>query len=128
MYYVADTHALAWYFTDSPQLSRNAREVFDSAEKGGAVIIIPAIVLLECIDIAEKKKVPIDFEELILKITQGSNFLVSETTLGIITETSRVKGFKDLHDRVIVATAQLYDAHLISKDSIIRKLYKKTVW
>lgn len=128
MYYVADTHAFAWYLTDSPQLSRKARDIFGFAERGGAVIIIPATVLLECIDIADKKKVPVRFEELLLKISQGSNFIISEITLGIILETNRIKGLNDLHDRVIVATANLFGAPLISKDATIRKFYKKTIW
>ncbi len=128
MYYVADTHAFVWYLTDSSQLSRKARDVFDSAEKGEAIIIIPATVLLECIDIADKKKAPVRLEELLLKISQGNNFLVSEITLSIILETNRIKGLKDLHDRVIVATANLFDVPLISKDVIIKNFYKNTIW
>ena len=48
MYYVADTHAFIWYLTDDTKLSRIARDIFGSADKGEAVIIVPAIVLLEC--------------------------------------------------------------------------------
>lgn len=128
MYYVADTHAFVWYLTDSPQLSKYARDIFDSADRGEFIIIIPAIVLLECIDIADKKKVSLDFEEILLKLSQASNFVISEVTWTLILETNRMKGFKDIHDRVIAATANLFDASLISKDSVIKKLYKKTIW
>jgi predicted nucleic acid-binding protein len=47
---------------DSPKLSQKAKAVFDACERGDAVIIIPAIVLLECIDIFDKKKVNLNFE------------------------------------------------------------------
>src|SRR5687767_6542078 len=45
---VTDTHALIWYAT-GPQrkLGRRARAVFERAERGDAVIRIPALVLVE---------------------------------------------------------------------------------
>ncbi len=128
MYYVADTHAFIWYLADDKKLSRIARDVFDSADRGEVVIMVPAIVLLECIDIVDKKKVKVNFEEIVLKLSQASNFIISEVTWTLILETNRVKGFKDLHDRVIVATARLHDAKLLSKDSVIKKVYTKAVW
>jgi len=45
--YVTDTHALYWYLTASPQLSRAARDAFDEGARGEALIHIPAIVLAE---------------------------------------------------------------------------------
>lgn len=128
MYYVADTHAFIWYLTDSSQLSTGARRIFESCDRGEVIVIVPAIVLLECIDIVDKKKVNLDFESIILKLSQASNFIVSEVTWSLIFEANRTKGFKDLHDRVIVATARLFDASLISKDKMIKKLYKNTIW
>jgi predicted nucleic acid-binding protein len=78
MYYVTDTHSFIWYLADSPKLSLKARDIFDSCEEGKVTIIIPAIVLLECIDIFDKKKVDLNFKEIILKIFQADNFLFSE--------------------------------------------------
>lgn len=78
MYFVADTHSFLWYLTDSPKLSIRAAEVFNLVDQGNAIIIIPAIVLLECIDILDKKKVELRFGEIIYKISQASNFILSE--------------------------------------------------
>jgi PIN domain nuclease of toxin-antitoxin system len=33
-----------------------------------------------------------------------------------------------MHDRIIIATAKLFDANLISKDKEIKKIYPKTIW
>jgi PIN domain nuclease of toxin-antitoxin system len=33
-----------------------------------------------------------------------------------------------MHDRIIIATAKLFSAYLISKDREIKKTYPKTVW
>jgi len=128
MYYVTDTHSFIWYLTDSPQLSKKARNVFDLCDQGEVSIIIPAIVLLECIDILDKRKVDLKFEEIISKIFQATNFIFSEINWSLILEVNKIKGLKDLHDRIIVATAKIFDAYLISKDRKIKKFYKKTIW
>ena len=128
MYYVIDTHAFIWYLSDSPKLSKRAEEVFDICDKGEGVIVIPSLVLLEVMDILDKKKVDLDFEEIITKINQASNFIISEVNLSLILEANRVKGFKDIYDRVIVATAKIFDADLVSKDKVIKKYYKKIIW
>ena len=128
MYYIADTHAFLWYLMDSPKLSKRAREIFDLCDRGEVTIVISALVLLEVMDILDKKKVDLDFEEIITKITQASNFIISEINLSLILEANRIKGFKDIYDRVIVSTAEIFDAYLVSKDRIILKYYKKTVW
>jgi PIN domain nuclease of toxin-antitoxin system len=113
---------------DSPKLSQKARAIFNACERGEAVIIIPAIVLLECIDVFDKKKVNLNFEEIVLKILQANNFIFSEINWSLILEVNKVKGLKDLHDRIIVATAKIFDAFLISKDRMIKNFYKRTVW
>ena len=128
MYYVTDTHSFIWYLIDSPKLSSKAKNIFNLCERGETIIIIPAIVLLECIDILDKKKIDLNFEEIILRISQASNFIFSEISWSLIIEVNKIKGVKDLHDRIIIATAKLFNAFIISKDKIIKKFYKKTLW
>lgn len=128
MYYVIDTHAFLWYLTNDSKLSLKAREIFDLIDSGRAVAILPAIVLLECIDIFDKKKIILSFDEIVLKISQANNFIVSDINLSLILEVNKIKGFNDLHDRVIVATARSFNAKLVSRDRIIRGLHEQTVW
>lgn len=128
MYYVTDTHSFLWYLADSPQLSQKARAVFDACDRGEVTIIISAIVLLESIDIFDKKKIDLNFEDLVLKISQANNFIFSEINWSLILETNKVKGLKDLHDRIIIATAKVFEASLISKDETIRNFYERTIW
>jgi len=117
-----------WYLTNSPKLSPKARAIFDSCDRGEVTIIISAIVLLESIDIFDKKKIKLNFDEVILKILQANNFIFSEIDWSLVLKVNKIKGFKDLHDRVPVATAQLFNASLISKDRTIKNFYKKTTW
>ena len=128
MYYLTDTHAFLWYLTDSPKLSRKARAIFDSCDRSKVIIIISAIVLLESIDILDKKKIKFNFDEILFKILQANNFIFSEINWSLILKVNKIKGRKDLHDRILVATAQLFNAFLISKDKTIKNFYKKTIW
>jgi len=128
MYYVADTHSFLWYLIDSPKLSIRARSIFELSERNETIIIIPAIVLIESIDILDKKKIDLRFEQILLKISQSSNFILSNIDLSLILEINKTKSLNDLHDRTIVATAKIFDAHIISRDREIKKFYKKTVW
>ena len=57
--YVADTHALFWYFIASPLLGAQAQAAFDEGKQGQALIYIPAIVLAELYFLTEKKQCPI---------------------------------------------------------------------
>ncbi len=128
MYCVTDTHALLWYVTSDTRLSAQGYSIFASAEKGEIAIVVPAMVLLECIDVFDKKKVRFDFQGLILKIAESRNFIIAELNWNLILEVERTKGFRDIHDRIIVATARLFDAPLLSRDRIIRRVYGKTIW
>jgi len=128
MYYTTDTHALLWYLMDSKKLSLKARKCFDESDNGEATIIVPAMVLIECIDVIDKKKVNINFEEIILKMTQASNFMLSEINWSLIIEVNKLKTLKDLHDRIIIATAQIFNTPLITKDKTIQEYYSKTIW
>ena len=64
MRYVVDTHTLVWYFTRDEKLSSKAKEIIQEAEGGRNELIIPVIVLLEALDIQEKKKVQFNISEL----------------------------------------------------------------
>jgi PIN domain nuclease of toxin-antitoxin system len=61
MNYVADTHALIWWFTDSPRISVTATGIFEQCEQGRMVIFIPTIVIAESLSIFVKKRVSFDF-------------------------------------------------------------------
>lgn len=80
--YVADVHALGWYFTDDPRLGQQAAQVVERSERG--------------------------------------NFVITELDLAIIKKLSDTHPLTELHDQLIVATALLYEAPVLTKDSSIR--------
>jgi PIN domain nuclease of toxin-antitoxin system len=132
--YTVDTHSLLWYVTDDSRLGSNANSVIESAENGEVNIIIPAIVLIEAVDILNKRRVIYDPTDLLNRLTQTPQFIIKDLDWEIITL------FKDyappdptikvtIHDKIIIVTAQCYGSiPIITKDNKIQKVYSSTIW
>jgi PIN domain nuclease of toxin-antitoxin system len=65
MNFVADTHALLWWFTDSRKISPKASELFEKCEAGDNVIFIPSIVII--VATAKYLKAPIITKDKVLQ-------------------------------------------------------------
>ena len=128
MNHVTDAHTIVWYFMDDPRLSQNARRAFDGTITTG-VIIIPTIVLAEIMYISQKRRISITFEETLSRIEMYENFRVAALEIDILKVAASIEGDLEMHDKLIVATALYFDAHLITKDEqIIQSRIVNTVW
>jgi PIN domain nuclease of toxin-antitoxin system len=127
--YVTDTHSLIWFLTKDERLGVKANKIFRLCDQGKEIIVIPAIVLLECLYICERKKVDLKFREILLKIKRTFNYITYPLDEEIVLECQKLKRFPDLHNRIVVATAKLLNVTLITKDAKIKnsKLVK-TIW
>ncbi len=121
MLYVLDTHVLIWYFIGSKHLSKGIRQRIDATRNIGGSLLVPTIVLAESLDISEKGRVEFDFAEMYSLIQEEPEFEIVGFELEIFDEAIRIKGIKDIHDRIIVATAKFYQAGILTKDRIIRE-------
>lgn len=129
MIFVADTHAFLWYLSEDPRLGKRAKSRFDLAEKGKGTIAVPTIVLAESLHVLEKKKYAIKFKSILDRIEAGYNYLPVPLDIKIIRRIETLKKLDDLHDRIIVASALLMGAELITKDAKIKNSrYVKVIW
>lgn len=129
MNYVTDTHALLWWFIDSPRISPTASRVFERCEQGEDVILVPTIVMAEALSIFDKKRVRFDFRRLLKKITESENYRIVPLDLPVLMKMITLNELPELHDKIIVATARHLDLHLITKDKTLRTLsHLKTIW
>lgn len=127
--YVADTHALLWYLTDDDRLSKDANLIFEETERGEHLIFVPTIVLVESLDVIEKKRVAYDFDLVLQSIQDNENYIIWDLDLEVVTQVVKIRNVPELHDRIIVAIARLCDAGLITKDGmIINAKEVKTKW
>lgn len=102
-------------------MGSRARAIFDQAEAGRAVIIIPAIVLAESLYISEKGRMRFKFEQVLTMLEGALNYRFYPLDLSVIQEASDLRGISEIHDRIIVATAKHLGLELISDDNEVRK-------
>jgi PIN domain nuclease of toxin-antitoxin system len=126
---VTDTHALLWWFIDSPRISPKASEIFEKCEKGENVIFIPSIVVAESLSIFDKKRILFNFKNLFRKIHASENFVLIALDYPILQIMMGLKEIPELHDKIIVSTAKYLKAPIITKDKTLQKFSSiKTIW
>ena len=127
--YIAGTHALLWYLTDDKRLSKAANVIFEETEREEHLIIVPTIVLVESLDVIEKKRVEYDFDLVLKSIGDNENYIVWDLDLEVVQNMIKIKNVSELHDRIIVAIAKICEAGLITKDGEITDAKEvKTKW
>ena len=127
--YVAETHALFWYFIASPLLGAQARAAFDEGKQGQALIHIPAIVLAELYFLNEKRERPLDFATTFALLTQSAQFVLLPFEPIDTLRFERDKAVSDIHDRIIVGVARRVTATLLTRDAQIASTgVVATVW
>jgi len=129
MNFVADTHALLWWFTDSPQLSSNASAVFENCERGEHVIFVPSIVIAEALSIFDKKRISFNFRTLFRYISSSKNLVLIALDYQVLQKMIDLQDIPELHDKIIAATAKYLNLPIITKDKVLRNLASvKTIW
>lgn len=120
---VIDSHALFWYLGDIPKLSRRAREYIERSER----IIVPSIVLMEILYILEKCQMAEKFFGVLHKL-QSKRYRIYPLDIRVVVQSLFIRSDIEMHDRIIIATAQLSKAPIISKDKEIAEYYRETIW
>ena len=129
MTYVTDTHPLFQFLTNNKRLSSNARILFEKAETGESSIIVPSIVLAELMYLFEKQNSRDKFKEVLKRIEIALNYEVCSLDTEVIDISSKIISVKEIHDRIIIATAKLLDCPLITKDEeIINSEEVECIW
>lgn len=125
--FVVDAHAIAWFLAKTPNLSRKAAEILRKAERSEVEVLIPTIVLAELLYLSERKKVPVEMDGLVGRLTEATGFAIVPFDLSIFEEMLQLPQSMEIHDRVIAATGIVYGAKIITKDEEIRAI-AETVW
>lgn len=121
---IIDTHTLYWFLTADKRLSRTAKNTIEEAE----TIVIPTIVLLELLYLFQKKKQVELFPIAFKSFKKDKKYILASLDVAILEEVLKAPSILEIHDRTIVATAQMLNAPIVTKDRTIRKMYKETIW
>ena len=129
MNFVADTHALIWWFTNSPKISKKASQIFEQCECGENIIFIPSIVVAELLSIFDKKRIAFDFKNLFKNIRTSENFVLIALDYPILEKMIALREVPELHDKIIASTAKYLNVPIITKDGVLQSLPSiKAVW
>lgn len=131
--YVIDTHALIWHLLSQPNLSPRVRDILAQADRGEVEVIIPTIVLVEIVYLAEKGRVAQNLVQAVLQLLQGSgdNYQVTPLDLAVVQSLAQIPRdvVPDMPDRIIAATAFSLNLPLLSLDRAITRATKiKVIW
>jgi PIN domain nuclease of toxin-antitoxin system len=70
--------------------------------------------------LVEKGKIELDFADLLRRMEMSRNFISASFNFQVLKLLPEI-GLKELHDRVIVSTAKMLNAKLLTKDRKIRE-------
>ncbi len=124
-----DTCALIWWTLDPDLRSRRARRACDSVIKRGG--LVSSISFWEIgVKIKKRKlEVGISLAEYIDRIRSMGTLTIVPVDENIWLASVELNwDHADPADRVIVSTARINKAAIVTSDSIIRRYYKTTVW
>ena len=118
-----DSHALLWYLSKNPKLTAKAVGVLDKSTR----IIVSTIVLLELLYILQKFGQERKFKNLLSSFGSGK-YLVYPVDLALVRDCAKLPKSLEMHDRLVVATAKIFNVPLITKDKQIAEVYKRVIW
>ena len=117
--YMADTHSLIWAFHNPSKLGENARCVFEEVANGEAKLLIPVIVLAELIFTIENKPIKADLDKILNAINNSPNIEFVDFDYESALKLRDLTAIPEMHDRMIVVSAILSNAVLITFDQTI---------
>jgi PIN domain nuclease of toxin-antitoxin system len=127
--YVADTHALFWYLTNSPRLGSQASQAFDEADQGTALIYVSAIVLAELYYLNAKQGSQLDVAAVVQHLRGSSQFVLVPFLPEDVIDFEASRAVPEMHDRMIVGVAHRFQATLLTRDpQIVNSNMVATLW
>ncbi len=116
---MADTHSLLWYRSGDSRLGARARAVFEAAEDGEARILVPTIVLAEAGYIYEDLGAPARIGSLLEDLSAHPAYAIVAFDRHVLNRFVSEDRPREIHDRIIVATAKVHRCPVITRDRAI---------
>ena len=129
--FITDTAGLVRYLDDN--LPSSASDVFSLAERGGASILVPQIVMGEFVYIAMKGRLKLDDPKVAVKKVldelRGASFIFQSNFPEDGWDIFLSLDIPELHDRLIAAEALTRSLSLISNNPAFRKVHGlEVIW
>jgi PIN domain nuclease of toxin-antitoxin system len=127
MILLADTVALIWHLRRHRKLSQRARRLLEEADAARHTVYISVITLMEMLHVIEQRELNVHLDELIDRINALPGYVILPVDEEVVRIASDVDDVPELHDRMLVATAKLYEVPILTSDPVISKSRSATV-
>jgi len=129
---VADAHALIWYaMGPGRRLGRAARRHFARAERGQAIVYVPAVVFVEIAEAMRRGALRYNggFSRWARALIASGRFVAADLTVEILLEAEGLYAIPERGDRLIAATAVSLQCPVITADSAFGRIPGlTTIW
>ncbi len=115
MQYLLDTVTIVRHFSGKGRIGRQAAHILDTIEERNDLLIISVISLMEILYLSEKNRIAIHLTETIERIDSSSKYAVINLSPDILRVAETI-AFRELHDRLILATTKWLDISIMSSD------------
>jgi len=119
MILLSDTVALIWYLRRHRKLGRQARQLFEGADAAHHTVYISVITLMEMLHVIERRELKMRLDDVIERINSSPGYVILPLDEEIVRIASNVGDVPELHDRMLVATAKLFQVPILTNDPII---------
>lgn len=129
MNYLADTVAIVRHLRRHPALGRKAARILRETDAGEHRIFLSSISLMEVLYLAEARKIDVSLDELVTHIRTSTNYVLVPIDDEIVLTAIKVDDVRELHDRILVATAKFLGVPLLTSDEVLSKSrHVTTIW
>ena len=106
-----------------------AKEKFQSAEKGETEILIPALVFAELAYLSENNRIDTTLEDAKRALAKNKNLKVYPLAFETVRSAFEIDDIPELHDRLISAAAKELGIEIITNDpEIEQSVHVRTIW
>jgi len=119
--FISDTHSWLWYLSSDSRLGENAKDIFRSTDDGDSTVIIPSIVVAESVYITKDRGYTLEMEKILTDLETSSNYILRSMDYRILSKLISDDRDLSIHDKIIVNTAELESAKILSRDEKIEE-------
>lgn len=111
------------------RMPQRIRDVFEKAENGEVIILIPTIVFAEIAYLSEKDKIETNLHEIKKYISNHPTISETPLMLSAVEQAFIIDDIPELHDRLIAGSGKDMNASILTNDpEISNSVHVSSVW
>ena len=119
MVLLADTVAFIWHLRRHRKLSQRAGQLLEGADAAQHTVYISVITLMEMLHVIEQRESKMRLDKVIERLISSPGYVILPLDEEIVRIAASIDDVPELHDRMLVATANLFEVPILTNDPVI---------